>query len=136
MAKKTLLGKLKEEVIANPTGKTDDEVLGELIDMANTEAQLHYLTRKNHVDDPSKVRDLQWKLEVKESTISSLTNTLTATREQNTAVQEMVNYMGRLMVDQHTKTVELLADKLTTQAYKVGAAQSKPKDKDDCSDCY
>lgn len=133
MAKKTLLGKLKEEVIANPTGKTDDEVLGELIDMANTEAQLHYLTRKNHVDDPSKVRDLQWKLEIKESTVRSLENTLTATRQQNTAIQEMVNYMGKLMVDQHTKTVDLLADKLVTQATKFGSTQ--PKDRYDCSDC-
>lgn len=136
MAKKTLLGKLKEEVIANPTGKTDDEVLAELIDLANTEAQLHYLTRKNHLDDPDKVRSLEYQLRVQEGTVSSLREQAGIFSGQNKAMQETINYLGKTLVDQHTKTIEILADKLTTQAYKVGNAQSKPKDTYDCcSDC-
>jgi len=134
MAKKTLLGKLKEEVIANPTGRTDDEVLGELIDMATTEAQLQYLTRKNHIDDPTKVRDLEWKLSSKQREVDSFAERYTSTLAQNRTIQETINLLSKMMVDQNLKTVELLTDKLTEQATK--SVPTKSKDEYDCcEDC-
>lgn len=136
MAKKKTQAQVQdEEMQAFYKQYTDDEVLEQLISQAKNRSQLDYITRKNHVDDPTKIAVLERKIESKDWEINLQKTRILELTSLNRSVQETVNYMGKLMKDQNFEIVQMLADKLASQAHANGR-NTQVKDKNDhCDYC-